>query len=585
VNSFSIRTFLKKEWRIPYSDKLMGIVRSFTLTEKLIFYFFVFLFGMSALALAYQVNKSLLVEIPAHGGTLSEGVIGSPRFVNPILAVSDTDRDLSTLIYSGLMKVGPDGRLIPDLAASYTVSPDGLTYSFTLRGDAYFHDGTKVTADDVIFTIEKIQDAAIKSPRRASWNGVTVQKASDTTVTFTLKQPYSPFIQNTAVGILPKHIWKNATSDEFPFSQYNVKPIGSGPYQVGSIAYTASGLPSEYHLTAFKKYVLGEPYITNLVLKSYQNEKDLVDAYKGGAIESLHGISPKDLPDLSVQKDDIVTAPLPRVFGVFFNQNVAPVFLNKEVRQALSLITDKQQIIDTVLGGYGQQISEPIPPKTIAANPVQSFDADARLAQAKALLEKNGWKQSTDGIYQKKDKKGVATTLAFSISTGDAPELKDAAALLQRQWQKLGARVDVKVFEIGDLNQNIIRPRKYDALLFGEIIGRDLDLYPFWHSSQRNDPGLNIAMYASLKADKIMEDIRKATDQAGQDALYGKFTAEIDNDVPAVFTYSPYFIYIVPKSVHDVQLGQLTVPAERFSNINTWYIETESVWKIFTKQE
>jgi len=581
VTTESPQPFLRKEWCLPYSEKLLGIIRSFSLTEKFIFYFFVFLFGMSSLALVYQLNRSLLVEVPDYGGTLTEGVIGSPRFVNPVLAVSDTDRDLSALVYSGLLKVGTDGNLLPDLASSYSVSDDGLTYTFTLKDSAYFQDGTKVTADDIIFTIDKVQDGTLKSPRKASWNGVTAQKIDDKTVTFTLKQPYSPFIQNATLGILPKHIWKNASDDEFPFSAYNVKPIGSGPYKIDSITYSSSGLPSEYHLVSYNKYVLGQPYITNIVLKTYQNEKEITDAYKNGNIESLHGISPKELPSLSVQKDDIVTAPLPRVFGVFFNQNAAPVFVNKEVRQALAMATDKQQIIDTVLGGYGQPIDEPIPPKTIATA-TSTFDADGQIAKAKALLSANGWKQNSSGIFEKKDKKNT-TTLSFSISTGDAPELKEAAQLLQAQWEKIGAQVDVKIFEIGDLNQNIIRPRKYDSLLFGEIIGRDLDLYPFWHSSQRNDPGLNISMYANLKADKIMEDIRKTADPDTQSGLYAKFTKEIDNDVPAVFTYSPYFIYVLPKTVHNVEIGQLTVPAERFSNVNTWYIETNDVWKPFVK--
>ncbi|OHA93661.1 MAG: hypothetical protein A2W58_02350 [Candidatus Zambryskibacteria bacterium RIFCSPHIGHO2_02_38_10.5] len=147
----------------------------------------------------------------------------------------------------------------------------------------------------------------------------------------------------------------------------------------------------------------------------------------------------------------------------------------------------------------------------------------------------------------------------------------------------MGADVEVKIFEIGDLNQNIIRPRKYDALLFGEIVGRDLDLYPFWHSSQRVDPGLNIALYTNIKANKLLENIRKETDETLQKKYFDAFKKEIKNDVPAVFTYSPYFIYLIPKKIHNVTLGTLTTPSERFSNIFEWYIETNHVWKIFIK--
>ena len=591
MNKESLYDMLKKEWRIPYSEKIMRVIHSFSLTEKVLFFFFVVVFCGSGLSLLWQVNKSFLVETPDYGGSLTEGIIGSARFINPVLAISEADRDLTTLVYSGLLKVGSNGELLPDLAESYNISSDGLKYTFKLKNNIYFQDNTKVTADDVIFTIEKAQDTILKSPRKTNWDGVKVEKINDQSIVFTLRSPYSPFIQNMTLGILPKHVWTNANNEEFPFSQYNTKPIGSGPYKIDSVTYTASGLPSEYHLSAFNKYSLGKPYITNLIIKSYTDEKTLSNAYKKGDVESLHNISPKQFGTLLKKSDSTFFAPLPRVFGVFFNQNNAPVFVYKEVRQALNIAVNKQAIVDAVLGGYGQTIDEPVPPKTVglieqknnASNTEQTgIDQNENIRKAQALLVKNGWKQNANGIFEKKDKKNTVT-LAFSISTGDAPELKATAQILQKQWQVLGAKVDIKIFELSDLNQNIIRPRKYDSLLFGEIISRDLDLYPFWHSSQRNDPGLNIAMYTNLKADKILESIRKTTDENTLQKLYDKFDTEINNDIPAVFTYSPYFVYVVPQKVHNIDLGSLTTSAERFSNISKWYIETNNVWKIFIK--
>lgn len=575
--------FFSKEWRASYINRANRVVQSFSLTEKTVFFILAAVFCISGIALLWQVNSAFLVEVPAYGGTLDEGIIGTPRFLNPLLAISDADKDLTSLIYSGLLRVQADGSLTPDLAKSYEISEDGLTYTFVLKDKIYFHDGTPVTADDVIFTIEKAQDTVIKSPRKANWDGVRAEKIDDKTIVFTLTHPYSPFIQNLTLGILPKHIWKAADGDAFPFSQFNTKPIGSGPYKIDSITYTDSGLPAEYHLKAFDSYALGEPYISKLIVKSYQNEKDLISAYKNEDIQDIHGISPKTLPQVNLDTDEVVLSPLPRIFGVFFNQNAAPVFVYNEVRQALDMATDKQAIIDTVLDGYGQPIDEAVPPKTINAEGTGKA-AGADLASAKKLLESKGWKLNDNNIYEKKDGKKTVE-LSFSISTGDAPELKSAAEMLQRQWQALGAEVEVKIFEIGDLNQNIIRPRKYDSLLFGEIIGRDLDLYPFWHSSQRNDPGLNIAQYTNLKADKLLENIRQTTDPAAQQKLYDDFNSEIQNDYPAVFIYSPYFVYIVPKQIHNISIGQLTSPSERFANIYQWYLQTNKVWKIFAPKQ
>ncbi len=581
MNREKFQELLNKEWHIGTLEKIMNIVRSFSLTEKTLFVIFSIVFILSGLSMLYKVNRSFLVEVPDYGGSLTEGVVGAPRFINPLLSTSDTDRDLTTLIYSGLMKIDEEGKLIPDIAESYTVSDDELNYIFTLKNNITFHDGTKLTADDVIFTIEKAQDPQLKSPREANWIGVKAEKIDDRTVSFTLKQAYAPFLQNTTLGILPKHIWKDASIEEFPFSQFNIKPIGTGPYKIESIILNDSGLPKEYHLQSFNKYALGKPFITNINIKSYSNEKEIIDAYKNGDIESLHSISPKQLTNLNVDKDEILLSPLPRIFGVFLNQNVAGVFVYKEVREALDISADKKLIIDEVLDGYGQAINSPIPVKEVTSN-TNTEDISVRVEKAKELLTKNGWKQNSGGIFEKKDKKGTVR-LSFSISTGNAPELKEAAYLLQKQWQMIGASVEVKIFEIGDLNQNIIKPRKYDALLFGEIVGRDMDIYPFWHSSGRLAPGLNIAMYANVKADKLLENIRKTSDESEKQKYIDDFSKEIKNDIPAIFTYSPYFIYVVPKKVQNVNLGLLTNPGERFVDVNKWYIETNNVWEIFRK--
>lgn len=578
MNKDSLRKFTDKRWNLPYSSKISSLIKSFSLTEKVIFYTFSTIFIVSGIILLYQVNKHFLIEVPDYGGTLTEGVVGSPRFVNPLLASSDIDKDLTKLVYSGLLKEDPSGKIVTDLAEKYEISDDGLSYTVTLKNDLYFHDGFKLTIDDVIFTIEKAQDPNLKSPRGGNWEGVNISKKDENTLTFHLRQAYSPFIHSLTLGILPKHIWENATIEEFPFSQFNVKPVGSGPYKVESTVIADSGLPNEYKLKSFERYSLGKPFITNIIFKSYQNERDLIDAYKNGDIESLHSISPKQLPNLEIKNDEIILSPLPRIFGVFFNQNVAPVFVNKEVRVALDMSIDKKSIIDEILDGYGTAINSPIPTKELSSKDEET--SDEKIEKAKAYLIKNGWKQNSSGIFEKKDKKGTVA-LSFSISTGDAPELKETAFLLQKQWQKLGARVEVKIFEIGDLNLDIIKTRKYDSLLFGEIIGRDMDLYPFWHSSARNTPGLNIAMYTNIKADKILENIRKTTDTEKQKKLLADLEKEIKNDSPVVFTYSPHFIYIIPNKVKNANVGQLTYPGERFSNINTWYIETNNVWGIF----
>lgn len=556
-------------------------IKTFSPSERLLFFILVIIFIGSVVLMLFNINKLFLNEVPAHGGNITEGVIGSPRFINPILANSDTDRDLTILIYSGLMKAVPSGELVEDLAESYTVSEDGLTYDFILKDNIFFHDGVKITADDIVFTIQKTQDVSIKSPKRASWDGVNIEKIDNKHIRFILKQPYAPFLENTTIAILPKHIWVKTDIEQFSFSKFNNKPVGSGPYKINKIKYNSGGTPEFYELKSFNKYALGEPFISKIKIVFYPSETALLKAYEDRDIDSINSISPNKLSKLADTGARIERSPLPRIFAVFFNQNQASVFANIEVRKALNIALDKDKIVKEILNGYGTNIDGPIPPGVLnipRTNLGETPDKEKRKEKAKEMLENNGWKFNDEiKVWEKKTKKSESQ-LRFSLSTSNTPELKVAAKIIADAWKDIGVVVDLKIFEAGDLNQNVIRPRKYDALLFGEIISRELDLFAFWHSSQRDDPGLNIALYANITADRLLEEARRSTDRDIIIKKYIEFEKEINSDVPAVFVYSPDFIYIIPKNIKAFKLGAVTTPAERFLNIHQWYIETNKVW-------
>lgn len=577
----------RKRWSVLKNNALKTVA-SFSISEKIVFYLFVTAFMTSSVILLWKVNNSFLVEFPAYGGQLKEGIVGSPRFINPILAISDADRDMTALIYSGLMKSTPNGNLVPDIAESYEISKDGLTYKFKIKDNVYFHDGKNVTTDDVEFTIDKTQDSVLKSPKRASWDGVTVNKLNEREIEFVLKQPYSPFLENTTLGILPKHIWSNFESDQFSFSLSNIEPIGSGPYKVNSVKKNSYGIPTYYSLSSFDKYALGRPHIKRLSVVFYPNEKSLIDAFKNGDAESMNTVSSQNADVLKNEKDlQIVRAPLSRIFGIFFNQSQASVLANPEVREALNMTADRAKIVGEILNGYGVEIDSPIPRELIENETIPSGQentdeesVDSRAEKASALLLSNGWKMNDEEkILEKKTKSGTEQ-LKFSISTSNTPEMKKVAEMIKGEWEKIGAKIEVKIFESGDLNQNI-RSRKYDSLLFGEIVGRDLDLFAFWHSTQRKDPGLNIALYANSRADKLLDDARKIGDKTERINNYKEFEKEIKKDLPAIFLYSPDFIYILPKKARGYDIRQIITPAERFLNVNEWFTETEKVWKIF----
>jgi peptide/nickel transport system substrate-binding protein len=357
----SLVHLLHREWYIPHLSRAESAFKKMSITEKAFFCAASFVFCISGILLLHKVNDSFLIEVPAQGGVLREGIVGTPRFINPLLALSDADKDLTTLTYAGLMKATPEGTLLPELAESYSISEDGLTYSFILKANARFSDGTQVTTDDVEFTVQKAQDSILKSPRRAAWEGVTITKKSATEISFKLKQPYAPFIENTTLGILPKHIWKAVEAEQFAFSQFNVDPIGAGPYTVDAITRNKTGIPVEYSLKANASYVLGRPYISTITIHFFQSEQTLIEALKNKTIDSASGLSAdtvytQNLPHITTKQ-----APFTRVFSIFFDQNNSPALLDPSVRKALDKAINKDTVLTQVLHTFGTKRDGPLP--------------------------------------------------------------------------------------------------------------------------------------------------------------------------------------------------------------------------------
>ncbi len=578
---------LVRNWRIPL--RIKGAIFHFSKMEWRLFFIFGILLVVGTLGLLGQVNRAFMTEVPMRGGSLTEGILGTPRFVNPVLASSDADRDLVALVYGGLLRKNSDGNLIPDLAEKYEASKDGLTYTFTLRDKIFFHDDEPVTADDVVFTINNIKDPVIKSPRKAAWDGVSIEKVDNKTVKFTLRQPYTSFLDNATVGIMPEHVWQGSPIE---LNEANMEPVGTGPFKVKGVNKLSSGIIDEFRLESFDKFALGKPYIRNITLNFYQSEEDLIKGLTDGEVQQVSSISPTEAEKLSNDGETIKSLLLPRVFGLFFNQNQNQIFTDKSVIKAINVAVDKESIVNEVLSGYGAAIEDPLPPTTPNYYKLGSdhkMTREERLEKASEILKQGGWVKDESGLLTKTttDKKKNKTTaqISFSISTSNAPELTSAAEIIAEDLGTLGMTVEVKTFETGNLNQIVIRPRKYDALFFGQIINHESDLFAFWHSSQRKDPGLNVAMYANPKVDKILEDAFVATKKEDRVKKYAQFEEEIRKDMPAVFVYSPSFIYVVSKDLHGFTLDHITSPSDRFGSSYLWYTRVDHVWKIFAPKE
>lgn len=539
----------------------------------------------SIVAIPFTTYFHFTKEAPDYGSKFIEGVVGKPRYINPLLSqASDTDRDLVSLVYSGLLEYNGEGKIVPDLAQSYEISSDGLSYTVYLKESAYWHDGKRVTADDIIFTIHTAQSSDYGSPQRINWQGVQVEKVNDLAVMFKLQNRYAQFLNNLTVRILPKHIWEDIKPINFALSEFNLKPVGSGPYKFERLKKDKEGELQSYRLSSNKDFYNKRPFINEIEIKFYNSEEEMIAAYNRSEISSLSFVSPDNLETVKFkQRLNLRELKLPRYFAVFFNQNKSTVLSDKNVRLALSHGTDKGDLIKNVLNGRGVAVYSPMIGGVLdIPNNVKKYEYDKELA--KKILETAGWLAGPkpqgdgglkieDGILSKKDQK-----LSIEITTSTWPELTKVVKILKEQWGALGVDVTIEVLPTPELQQ-AIKDRNYESLLFGAVLNIDPDPFSLWHSSQKRDPGLNLSLYDNKSADTLLEDARQTLNPLERAKKYDDFQKLIIEDLPALFLYNPLYVHGQAKKVRGANGKLISLPSDRFINVEGWYIETKRVWR------
>jgi peptide/nickel transport system substrate-binding protein len=516
---------------------------------------------------------------PRSGGELVEGLVGQPQFINPILSLnSSVDTDISRVVFAQLLKFDDKQNLVPDLAEKLPeVSKDQKTYTLNLKSNLKWSDGKPLNADDVLFTIQTIQNAEYESSLRPNWARVKVTKVDDLTLTFELKEVSASFMSNFAVGIIPKHVWEGLSPRNFRLSDQNLKPIGSGPFSVREIKKTSDGTIKSISLRTNPNYYQGQPYITTLTFRFYDDYDGLLAAYQGKEIQSL-GYVPFDKKAFLAENEKMTQyrVSLPQYQAVFFNMAKSQVLTDKAVRQALWLATDRNEIINDVYTGNAAPAYGPILPGSLGYNPDIEKSIHLNLQEAAGILEKGGWILNPDSnVRVKTTKSGKTETkknLEFNLVTSGNLVLNvKTAQILQNQWSKIGAKVNLVVVGPAELETQYIRPRSFDALLFSENVGTDPDPFPFWASSQAHDPGLNLSQFTNTEADKLLTEARRTTDETVRAKDYKRFQEIINGEIPAIFLARSLYIYNVPKKVSGITLDNIVNPSDRFQDIKNWY--------------
>lgn len=564
-------------------QSFFGTLRSFSFREKL---FASLVFLLVALASGYWVLlllRNYTIEVPDYGGKYQEGAVGQPLFVNPLLSPGNpVDSDLVRLIYSGLLRYDIDGKIVNDLAQDVRISEDGKEYTIVLRSGLVWHDGEPITIDDILFTFEILQNPAYWSPLRQKWPvGVVMERQDDLSARIILTEPYSGFLDDLTVGILPKHVWGQTHPDRFSLSVYNLEPIGSGPYRFSSLQKTSQGDILSYTMKAFPEYFSGEPYISEFSVWYYPSEEEMIAAYKAKKIKGMRKLEKvsSEILGETEKSTNIYRFFSPLYYGVFLNQTKSKALAYDPVRQALALAVDRTALIQVSVGGEGVAVQAPFLPGEGAYRD-DMMQKTPNVSEAENILESSGWIRGEDGVRVRDGNR-----LEFSLITADWGSLPILAETLKNQWERIGVRVNVSVLETYDLGQNRIRPKEYEALLYVQSPGSNANLFSYWHSSQKDGDGLNLSLFSNKTADEILEKIKITTNQEDRDRLYGEFQNIFLEKNPALYLFSPIEYYPVSKSVFGVQEGRVSEYSDRFSLVSRWYIDTKRQWKSFEKEE
>ncbi|MFA6495360.1 MAG: peptide ABC transporter substrate-binding protein [Candidatus Paceibacterota bacterium] len=553
---------------------LLHTLRSFSRKERIIFFSALAIAVLSSPVLLFHFIDETTIAIPAYGGSYTEGLVGQLGFVNPILARPGTpDEDITSLVFAS----------ISEIADSVKHSNDMTSWDVRIKQGATWQDGTPITSDDVIFTIRTIQDKNTASPLETDWQNITASRVSEREISFQMPAPYAFFPALLArLRPVPKKIFAVIDPANIKISSYNLQPLGSGPYEFLNIQKRADGFITSYTITRAESFItIGQrPYIDTLTFKFFQNDQTLVHGFNFGEIDGFGTFDPLT-PDSLRIKPIVRIVPTGKYYALFFNQESRATLKDAAVRQALALGTNRQDIINHILHGDAQPQYGPIPPAVLSSFNLNdqalaaAFDPD----QAKSILTTDGWKQDPQTQAWTKQIGKTTDTLSFTIKTADTFPLRDIAQVIKQNWETIGVQTTIVPTDAATISDDVIKPRNYEILLFGNIVTKQPDVFSFWHSSQQFDPGLNFSLYQNTSVDKAITALRATDNQNSIATTLDTLENTIAKDLPAIFLVSPDYLYITTERTPGITVPFIALPVDRLATIASWYTETTRVLK------
>lgn len=531
---------------------------------------------VALLLLSQQPVSIITLPEAAPGGIFTEGLIGSMGRLNPMLDWNNSaDRDINRLIFSGLMRFDSHGLPQPDLADAWGASADGMIYNFSLRQNAFWHDGQPVTSDDVIFTIELIKSSGSLFPQdiKDLWSQVEVKKLNEKTLQIRLPEPFAPFLDYATFGVLPKHLLETVPADQLANAEFNLQPIGSGPYKFDRLL-TSGGQITGVVLVANADYYIQTPFIEQVVFRFYPNSAAAFDAYKQGEVLGISQLTNDTLEQaLRETTLSVYTSRLPQMGLVFLNLNdpSVPFLQSEKVRRALLFGVNRNVIVSHILNGQAIVADGPILPGSWAYyEDIEQFDYDPDAATS-LLIEEGYVIPPGGGDVRAKD----GQFLTFTLVHPDDTIHTQIAQAIQSDWALIGVKIELQAVAYDSLVNDFLTTRNYQAALADMNTSRtpDPDPYLFWHQSEATG-GQNYSQWDNRTASEFLETARTAADFSERARLYRNFQVVFTKDMPSLPLYYPVYSYGVDVQVQGVQVAPMYDLSDRLALITEWFLIT-----------
>ena len=519
----------------------------------------------------YQNNYRTTAN--ATGGTYAEAVLGPMDTLNPIFAKSSAEETAGELLFSRLVTYDKSGKLNYDLADSMVISPDGKTYTFTIRPDARWDDGLYVRARDVVFTVNTLKNPASRSTI-TGWDNVIAKEIDSRTVAFELPAVYAAFPHALRfLPILPEHVLRDVEPASLREDSFSSKPVGSGPFKLRLIQEidTANGRKI-IHLVKSESYFKGTPKLDRVQLHVYKDIDSVKRALATSEVNAATDLTVTDSNAVSTERYNVEHRPVNS--GVYALMNTtSPVLQDKKVRQALQAGTNTKEVRDKLSPDLPELYLPFIDSQVFGNTPTKPvFDAN----KAGQLLDEAGW------IMQGNVRMKAGQPLTLSVVTTKNNDFESSLEILAKQWRSLGVTVSTTIVDPSDPSQNVVQdilqPRHYDVLLYQLTIGGDPDVYAYWHSSQAAS-GLNFSNYKSSISDDALSSARSRIEPNLRNAKYITFANQWLADAPAIGLYQATMQYVHTKSIHALPKDFMLVSAaDRYNDVRFWSVGDRMVY-------